>query len=445
VQSLIFQISPMALTSSIFLLALCSSGVQGSNLDLASTLQGRMDSHADAPWKAQAQGFIGLLQSMGKQVPSEKQGETRTTVEKLINLLTTASDDLKSSSKTEVDKLDTEVTSETGLVNEYDTKAKKFKQEADGKNGELKTCYQELRVQNANYYGSCAYAGGSLLEVDAEVPQGKSCSSNGGSSNGNIIKTPQPCVEMENTKLLKFDVAEKFTWQCNFTAGETSDSCTDENSALKKDLLQKKQALVSKALAWNALKGECDSETETECQLCDDTVSNTTVKKAACELLFNTTSDKLCAFTESVHTREEHLLVLKSKRQEAIDKTSWDAAKTQWIDLNLIICVFRRFNASMNFQADDFSECKKEVADFVPEPKVVELPATFSHENIKFGGGLADKYLGMPDAQSGTPMPASPREVTASVKVLAKAAASGLYLSEEKLVEVQVCNGGDRV
>lgn len=374
----------MALTSSCLLLALCGFGVQGSNLDLASTLQKHMDSHAEAPWKARAQGFIGLLQSMGKQVPEEKQAATRTMVEEIIKLLTDTRSGLKETESGRVTKIEGEITELIRRVKEYDGLAKTSKILAVKKDGELATCYKQLRVQESKYQGQCHHAG-SLLEHTAE------------------IKPIESCERADAMKKMKFDVSKQFTWQCNFTDGDTVESCTNSESDLFKDLDEKKKLIQAKALEYYDLRQQCIDDTEIHITLCNDTSTNVTEKTTECANLLSTASEALCSFTSHIHTREEWLIELKEKRIAASSETWWGSELQQWDDLNLIVCVFKRFKNAMNFASDDFSECQKDTAGrpFVTKPEVPELPDLLSIENITFGGGLADKYLRQPHDLTG--------------------------------------------
>lgn len=363
----------------LFLLCGCS-GVQGSNMDLASLVQARMEGHAQAPWRAQAQSFLGLLQAMGKQVPEEKKAETQEMVQSIITLLTTAKDTLKTEATKTVATSKKSMEDNTEYVTEYNTIAKTAMSVATSTNTKLTKCYADLRALQATYETQCN-------------PIPSSC-------------TPM-CTEKQSKTKHEFVVAKKFEWKCAFNNSETADTCTNNNSELKQDLVAKKNAMLEAYAEWQETKAECEAEEQKCAGDCTKSGAAIEAKKTECATYVTTCTGKLCAFKSAVHTRSEWKVKLETSITDAeVMHGTW-SEKTQFIDLSLIICIFKRFKANMNFAQDDYSACQESTANpvFVDPPALPSprLPAgLISADNIKFGGGLADKYLGEMDAH-GTP------------------------------------------
>jgi len=368
----------MASTSSFLFLILCGYGVHGSNMELASALQTRMESHAQAPWKAQAQAFMGLLQSMGKQVPGEKQDETRRMLSELITFLQTSSSELTNSSQSAVTTLESEMGGFKNSVKEYNGAVAEAFTKVTAKDTGLAECYAALRTKEETYRHEC-------------LPS---------------IPLPESCRLMEAGKKKKFAVAKKFTWKCDCHNGGTADSCTNSNSDLSMDLNQKNKSLEDAYAQWLELKADCERETKTaeaECERQRVSIHGNTGKKAACDDIFREASELLCHITTSAKTREEFSTSLNTKMEDARLQAAWKEEKKQWEDLQLIICVLKRFRTNMNFAQEDYNTCQGEVDAFpVPAPAVPDFPPTKIIDGIEFRGGLSDKYLGMPDVQ-GTP------------------------------------------
>jgi len=345
-------------------------------MDLASLVQARMEGHAQAPWRAQAQSFLGLLQAMGKQVPEEKKAETQTMVQSIITLLTTAKNTLKTDATTTVQTSEQSMQDNTQYVTEYNTIATTEMGTARSTNTKLTKCYADLRALQATYETQCN-------------PIPSSC-------------TPA-CTEKESKTKHKFVVAKKFEWKCAFNNSETVDTCTNNQSVLKQDLVAKRITMMEAYEEWKETKALCEAEEKKCGDDCTASGADLVAKKTECNAYFVTSTGKLCAFKTAVHTRSQWKVKLETSITDAeVMHGNW-SEKTQFIDLSLIICIFERFKANMNFAQEDYSACQASTADpvFVTPPALPSprLPAgLIPAENIKFGGGLADKYLGEMDA-----------------------------------------------
>lgn len=150
---------------------------------------GNHNKHAQAAWKAEANVFLSMLQSMGKQVPAEKATETRRLVKEIIDLLTVASGDLKNTAQTEVTAKEGEMTGFKDDVVEYNGFAIAAKTDADTKNGQLTSCYAELRGLQSTHDSACVTGGYSADPWS--------------------IPEPSACARMRTTQKYNFTVAKK--------------------------------------------------------------------------------------------------------------------------------------------------------------------------------------------------------------------------------------------
>jgi len=338
----------MAQQSLFVLLSLaCCSAVQGIEVDfsdslhaglkdsalsmpkLAGLLQQRLGhaSHSGSPWKAQAETFLGLLQSMGGTVPES----ARPMVDTIITLLTNASGAIKTDAQDSKDRTQSQLNDAYGNLSETETAANQAKTVTEAIDADLKSCYDHLGQITANHSVHCG-----------------------------VKALPAACDRKNNTKMHTFDVAPKDTYSCNFTAGSDPTKCTSEASPLKTDLVSARDTLRLAYNTWKLENKTCNDDLEAERLLCHNTNNTYWAKKATCQETYLNASAHLCNFRVKIKSWKGYLTTLNSTQATA--KTLLAPKKQEWTDLNLIICMMKKFRdrTKMTFEADDYANCDAE-------------------------------------------------------------------------------------
>jgi len=343
---------------------------------VAGLIQQHIGSTSKAPWKAQAEMFLGLLQSMGGQVPADKANQTRHYVDEIIKLLTTSSDDIKADATTTKETTQTQLNTQYNTLETEEATANKAWTDTQAVDSDLAKCYAHLKEIASNHSVHC------------------------GDKN-----LPPACVRKNNTKMHTFDVASKDTWVCNFTAGSDPTKCTSDSSPLKTDLVSNRDLLRIAYQTWKMENKTCNDDLAAEHELCQNTNNTYWGKQAKCQELFINATDHLCSFRDKIDKWTGYLATLKTTQTTA--KTLLPPKKREWEDLNLIICMLKAFRDrnQMTFTGSDYSTCEAAAKDFnwvgdidtlETETETLTTNSKYDHECLDFSlsGGLAEKLMG---------------------------------------------------
>jgi hypothetical protein len=215
---------------------------------------------------------------------------------------------------------------------------------------------------------------------------------------------PPACVRKNNTKMHTFDVATKDTWSCNFTAGQDPTKCTEDSSALKMDLVDKKTALRLAYAEWKLENATCNQKLKEEYELCQSTNDTYHEKKQNCDDKFRNASARLCVFRTKIDTWTKDLAALKATQERA--PTLLPTKKTEYTDLNLIICMLKKFRdrERMTFGNSDYSACESEAGNLpwvgeidTKETETTALTTASKYKDdclkFSFSGGLTEEYM----------------------------------------------------
>jgi len=363
------------------------AGLKGSSLSMptfAGLVQQHMGQTSKAPWKAQAEMFLGLLQSMGGQVPEDKANQTRHYVDEIIKLLTTSSDDIYADATTTKETMQTQVNTEYTDLETEEGSANKALANTKAVDSDLAKCYAHLKEIASNHGVHCG---------DKEPPHA--------------------CVRKEKSKLHNFDVASKDKWICNFTAGSDPDKCTSDSSPLKTDLVSNRELLRLAYQTWKLENKTCTDDLNAERELCQNTNNTYVGKQATCQEMFINASDHLCNFRDKVDKWKTYLATLKTTQTRA--KTLLQPKEKEYTDLNLIICMLEAFRdrKKMTFTDSDYSTCEEKAKNLkwvgkidTLETKTETLTASSKYDHdcleFSFSGGLAEKYMAPSDGSSPT-------------------------------------------
>merc|ERR1719316_44216 len=119
-------------------------------------LQGHGENHGTrAPWKLQAEMFLGLLQGMGSQVPSNRTNQTKHYVNEIIKLLEGARDDIFNDAQTTKNTTQVELNELFKNLQDEENAANTALNETEGKDGDLANCYTHLHEITANKSEHC--------------------------------------------------------------------------------------------------------------------------------------------------------------------------------------------------------------------------------------------------------------------------------------------------
>jgi len=346
--------------------------------NFASLVQQHIGHTSKAPWKAQAEMFLGLLQSMGGQVPESKRAETTGYVNQIIDLLTTSKNDIYTDAQTTKDTTQDQLNQGYADLDTEETAANTGLETTRAVDSDLADCYAHLRDIAANHSHHCGIVEDDIL--------------------------PPACVRKNNTKMHTFDVASKDTWACNFTAGQDPTKCTNDASALKQDLVSKREALRLAYQTWRMENTTCNNALAAEHELCQNTNNSYWAKQAYCQEMFINASDHLCNFREKISQWKHYLETLETTQTRAA--TLLEPKEREWKDLNLIICMLKKFRdrqPKMTFSESDYSECEAESQGLVwvgvldlktSETETLKAGSLYNHEclDFSFTGGLAEKH-----------------------------------------------------
>merc|ERR1719240_1737399 len=291
------------------------------------------NSHA---WKPQAEMFLGLLQSMGGQVPESAANQTRHYVDEIIKLLSTSSGDIYADAETTKDYEQGRIDKQYADLQSAETAANKELADTTAADSDLADCYAHLKEIASNHSVHCG---------EKELPEA--------------------CKKKNNTKVHTFDVADKDTWTCDFGDGKNPTKCTDATSPLKTDLTSKRDALRLAYQQWKAENKTCNDDLTAERTLCQNTNTSYYGKQAACEKLYYNVSDHLCNFRDKIDKWNTSKSTLTATQGNA--KTLLGPKEKEWTDLNLIICMLKKFRArpKMTFTDADYGECETEAKGLV--------------------------------------------------------------------------------
>merc|ERR1719316_2398838 len=320
--------------------------------------------------------FLGLLQSMGNQVPESAANQTRHYVDEIIKLLTTSSDDIKADAQTTKDYEQGQIDTQYGNLQSAETAANKGLADTTAVDSDLADCYSHLKEIASNHSVHCG---------EKELPAA--------------------CKKKNETKVHTFDVADKDTWTCDFGDGKNPTKCTDATSPLKTDLTSKRDALRLAYQQWKAENKTCNDDLTAERTLCQNTNASYHGKQQTCKDKYANTSVHLCVFRDKIDKWNTSKSTLTATQAHA--KTLLGPKEKEWTDLNLIICMLKKFRArpKMTFTDADYGECETEAKGLVfvgeintneAETETLTSSSKFNKAclDFSFSGGLGEKYMG---------------------------------------------------